>query len=493
MPQHEHSLHNHSVSNLVSRINVGIGNAVGGRKHAGRVGRVTRGVRIVSNATAVGTGIAAVVALGTTIASGGLAAPVWFLVVGGVAVVANFAGVMVGSGANHLKITQYYDLMISIHAELCRLQIQMRETPDRLPHGMKEYWHNERKLFNMTMRRRGQEVVGVVGTAMSAAMMLAALGLLPIVPSASIGLFFASRGISSATTAGGIFNNKDRLSIYKKIIWGYEQRFTNYTMLVSRERADLAKAIVEEVFRKLNVTSKIESISDKKQWRTFLVKYAVYKMLFLQSEGLLENSKVSFLNPENREKVVKLLNDELAKMLKRSPQGNYFGRNPLCNKHDRSLVDLVPYIAIDLESKLMEVVAEKELMDQAQHISASVINNLKISVGKDEFHESLPFYIRKAALFKLSIGEKEDKIMENVSQGLRPFLKDGVLDRDAILRNFPTQGHAHGEQSIMHYHLSQLCSLLSKPSNTKRRRRSTKHRDRVLREKIRKTKREREI
>jgi hypothetical protein len=493
MPQHGHSHSNYRISNLVSRINVGIGNAVGGRKHAGRVGRVTRGVRIVSNATAVGTGIAAVVALGTTIASGGLAAPIWFLVVGGVAVVANFAGVMVGSGANHLKITQYYDLMISIHAELCRLQIQMRETSDKLPHGMKEYWHNERKLFNMTMRRRGQEVVGVIGTAMSAAMMLSALGLLPIAPGASIGLFFASRAISSATTAGGIFNNKDRLSIYKEIICGYEQKFRNWAYILSREREDLANDILKEVFKKLNVNNEIKSISDEKQWRTFLVKYAVYKMLFSQSEGISVDSKLSFLNTDNKEKVVKLLGDELEKMVKRSPQGNYFGRTALLNQHDRSLVDLVPYIAIDLESKLMEVVAEKELMDRAKNVSSSMIHNLKINLGKDEFHESLPFYIRKAALFKLSSGEKEDKIMENVSQELRRYLKYGVLDRDAILGKFPTQGHAHGEQSIMHYHLSQLCDLLSKLSSKKRKRRSTKHRDRVLTERIRKPKREREI
>ncbi len=491
MSQHEHSHHNNKISNIVSRVNVGVGNAFGGRKHAGRVGRITRGVRIVSNATAVGTGIAAVVALGTTIASGGLAAPVWFIAVGGVAVVANFAGVIVGSGANHLKITQYYELMISIHAELCRLQKQMGDTPDRLPHGMKEYWHNKRKLFNMTMRRRGQEVVGVAGTVMSGAMMLSALGLLPIAPSASIGLFFASRGVSSATTAGGIFNNKDRLSIYKRIILDIAEKFRNYTMLVSRERAALVSSIMEELFRKLNVNSKIESILDKKQWRAFLVKYAVYKMLFLQSEGFAIDNNLSFLNPDNKEKVVKLLSDELVKMLKRSPQGNYFGRTALRNKHDRSLVDLVPYLAIDLESKLMEVVAEKELMQRAKKVSSSIIHNFKINLGKDEFHESLPFYIRKAVLFKLSSGEKEDKIMKNISQSLRLFLKDGVLDKDAILRSFPTQGHAHGEQSIMHYHLSQLCDLLSKSSSKKRKRKSTKHRDRVLKERIHKTNRER--
>ena len=92
---------------------------------------------------------------------------------------------------------------------------------------------------------------------------------------------------------------------------------------------------------------------------------------------------------------------------------------------------------------------------------------MRIEEDKDEIHKSLRFYIRKAALHELSIDDDGHRATSKLSVKLREFLKTSgtskVLDESRLLQQFHSQGHAHGKQSVSHYHLSRMCDFLITP------------------------------
>lgn len=510
---HNHSDHDHhhhhgvlgALSQKAGEVYTTIGNAAGGRAHAGRIGRAARVTRVSSNTVAIATGIAGVVIVGTSIASGGLAVPVWLLVAGGVAVAANLAGIALGSGGNHLKISQYYDAMIESNAENSRLLKQLGKNPAHLPHGVSEYWEKDRPLFWMTMGRRGQDIVSTTGTVASGVLLLSAVGALPVAPSAAIGLFFASRGLSASAAVSGSMTNRHRLSVYKEIIHRFGQQYAQLTREHDQEKADRAFSIVEEVFKKLHVPYQITDIKDPHQWRAFNVGYSLYKTLFTQAVSLSLEDTASFLNTANREKIVNGMVATLQPMTKEDrtiskrnwKEGSdlpnrYIGRTQLRkldagkNKYslgdDLAVLDAMPALGMKLEEKLTEDIRGKAAHERSLRIASTIISDLHIHIDKDDTHKTLAFAIRKAVA---SVAESSDvTITDTVKTRLLPYLKEEtgkvktgrkcwgkaiyeeqplgtwILNTDKLATDFPAQGHAHGSNFLPFYHMSQLSQAL---------------------------------
>lgn len=493
----------HNFSTKAAVVNESIGNVFGGRSNSGRIGRATRIVRGISNSSAVGIGIAGVVAVGTSVASGGLAAPLWILIGGGVAVAANLAAVGIGSGVNHLKISQYYDALVEVNAENSRVLKLMGENPETLPHGIMEYWEKDRKLFKMTVKRRSQEAVSVAGTAMSGALMLSAVGAFAIAPPAALGLFFAARGISCTTTAGSAYNTKDRLTIYKEILYKFGQQYIEVTGRFDREKQTQALEIVSQLFTRLNIPT---NITNKEQWRNFNIAHCVYRMLFTQSEKLPQTDKLAFLSPLNQKQVVDSLVETLQPLIKESKSfwsgqaSRYFGRTLLRkldveNKYtvggELAVLDAMPVLGMQLEANLTARLIDAGQNTNVQIITSKIINDLNIKINKDDSHKTLAFSIRKAVVQAKSSGRDDETIVEAIKTSLRIYLKAEteeteigrkwgglravygmrntgrlILYTEKLSRQFPVQGHAHGSDFLPFYHLSRLADTIMEAATT---------------------------
>lgn len=499
----------HDFSTKAAVANEAIGNKFGGRENSGRVGRATRVVRGISNATAVGIGVAGVVAVGTSVASGGLAAPLWILIGGGVAVAANLAAVGIGSGANHLKISQYYDALVEINAENGRLLKLNGEEPGTLPHGIMEYWEKDRKLFKMTVKRRGQEVVSVAGTAMSGALMLSAFGALAIAPSTAVGLFFASRSISVGTAAGSAYNTRDRLNIYKEILYRFGQQYIEVTGKRDSAKQTQALKIVADVFTKLNIPTNVTDITNDQQWRTFNIAHSVYRMLFTQSENLSQTDRLAFLNPHNQQQVVDGLVARLQPLIKEDRSfwsghtSRYFGRTALRkldagNQYtvggELAVLDAMPILAMQLETGITGTLIGRDATARAQTATSQIISDLNINVNKDDPQKTLAFSIRKAVVQGISAGHENAAIIAAVKDSLRTYLKAEtaqvevgrkwgglravygerntgrlILDTLKLSGAFSVQGHAHGSDFLPYYHLSRLADIITAAATGQRR------------------------
>jgi hypothetical protein len=485
---HHHIIGNaaHYLSQKASDGNEWIGNKFGGRANSGRVGRTTRVIRGITNTTAVGIGVAGVLLLGISVVSGGLAAPLWILISGFLAVAINLAAVVIGSGANHLKISQYYDALVEINAENGRLLELNGEKRGTLPHGIKEYWKKDRKLFDMTLKRRGQESFSVAGTAMSGALMLSALGSFAVAPSAAAGLFFASRGVSCATTAGSAYNTKDRLTIYKEIIYRFGQQYIEVTGKHNCAKQAQALEIVSKVFTRLKIPTEITDITNERQWRTFNIAHSVYKMLFSQSENFSMTDKLAFLNPDNQQQVLDGIVARLQTLIKkdnnlfRGQASRYFSRAALRKidaikqysvDDELSILDAMPVLRMQLETDInKKLIVNSDASERVQVVTRQIISDLNININKDNPHKTLAFFIKKAAVQGVSAGHENAAIIGVIKTCLQQYLAPEivqkrntgclVLDTGKLSKEFPVQGNAHGSGFLPSYHLSRLADII---------------------------------
>lgn len=488
---HHHSGFIQKSAQLYARLLQTIGEKIIGRGNAGRAGRAARIVRIISTGTSLGVGIAGIIIISTSVASGGAVVPIWIFIIGGVTLVTNSAAIAIGAAANHMKIGQYYDRQAEMHANNEALRKILDQASEPLPHGMRQYWRDERPLFNMVMGRRVHDSNGVGGTTLSIISGLASVGVAAISPDAAIALFTASRTSAVLSASGANATNWHRLKVYRNIMLRFAEDYRRLT----RTYRPITAALVEKM-----LAAVLDAIQlDKSSAYAGLLEFHLYKAIY--SVAIHHNRSLSTRSPlhiANWQKCVDVLAEVLQPFLVEHHGMHRLSRSAL-QKIDRDHVYTIKpehtfmdklavfdaLFVLEMISRLAIIKLVLPEIKTVETMAEEIIGNLKVNTSHDLATKRLRFHII-SALYETSrdsvrITELREPLKQNIKTAIAPHLKPETkrivdsrkwfgmrqtyktvktgatfLDSDKLANAYPVSAHAHGGNFHLNFHMERL-------------------------------------
>lgn len=305
--------HGHAITRPFSRLYhatvtptyVWLGNQLGGRAKAGQISHRSRLIRLFANAVSIAI---IAVAIGLTGWSNfwlsGAMLPEWAVYGLGAGIAINMFGWLMGAAANHLKIEQYYDMEMELHAE----NDELKRAETKLTGRSRKVAMNAARTLHDINSMMGSATGLVTGIPeMLAVISVSAYSVNPILAST---LFLVSR-ISAVVSVVCVWGtNQFRLWTYKKSI--QEEMNTYYQLKNHRcNKFKQIETIVDAAFLLLGA-------SPDKTYSTW-VKFRCCKAL----EGAWVKGK---LNEISQSRLVDLVQKTLSKF---THQDGEFSRDKL--------------------------------------------------------------------------------------------------------------------------------------------------------------------
>jgi hypothetical protein len=453
---------------------VWLGNAMGGRTRAGRLGRASRVTRLLGNLLTLSAIIAFIAIVGfTAFWTGGAALPVWAAVLVAAGITLNSAGLVIGAAANHLKIEQYYDAELELHADNNELRSDSEKT--ELPHGL----HAPARKLLMSGVRYSHDVNGAAGTASSwtssilEAITWLSAGLITFEPVVGSALFVASRGSAIISATGAVGTNQHRLWVYRKSV---DEKIAEHYQLKeasNKDRHQLIKKMVSETFSTLNIQEGYK-YTPWVQFRCYkAVDTAMKKHVSKIEDGKIKDALSDALKPFLKEekswwqKYIAIFTAPSAFSAKQR-----FSRQALMNMESPSgfklsVLDSMPV----LEHRLFNAVSSKINTETHVLISHAVdsFSSEYLATGKDSVASLFIFHLKQALIEQSSSGVTKEIIYEIFINNFSHFFIELAVDKKyqyalnkkTLSDFYPLLGNPHGNQFLVDYHTKKIAQDIS--------------------------------
>lgn len=408
--------------NTVAPFYVWLGTALGGRAKAGRLGRYSRIIRLCANALSLTVLILGVASIGfAAFWAGDVVLPLWSLSAMGAGVITNTLAIIVGAAANHLKIEQYYDAELELHAannelraELGDNTISLRRSAQKTRVGLARGLHD--------LNGFGGSIVGWA-SAIPGIMLLASASTYHLAPHIAVILFVVSRASALLSVLAVWGTNQYRLSAYKASIRALMDTHERLKSQQNPKRHAFVVGLVNDVLDQCRV--------DKKDQYTHRVRYALYRAM----DGACH--KVG-IDQRLRMELILALYQQLSPLIK----GKYFSRETLMQiqgPHTRSLavLDTFPILERELFDTIASRINPEYPKIQSQAASTSVKDPMVL------------YYLKSS----LSQGRGELKAASK--QGSACLMSDGQVNHATVLRQYPVKG-PHREVYLPSHHAQQV-------------------------------------
>lgn len=390
---------------------VWLGNKLGGRAKAGQNSHNSRILRLLGNAISLAVIATAIALTGWShFWSGGALLPSWALYGVGIGISINLCGWLMGAASNHLKIEQYYDMEMELHAENDELRQQKTKLTGR-----------PRKIA-VNGARTLHDLNGIMGTAtgfvtgIPAMLALVSIGAYSLNPILASTLFLVSRASAIVSVVCVWGTNQLRLWSYKKAI---DKEMGAYYEL-KRNAAPLTHEVIDrmidDVLKELNVSPH--------ETYTKWVRFRCYKTL--ESAGIGADTKNKLVGALGKFK---------------EPEGRTFSREKLMriqgeNAHEISVLDSM----LQLEAKLFDAlcsVNEKNEIDEYVNERVTCENPLSLPL--------LAYHLKKKSHDNTSVS------MVSRMKNSNCLTRDGnVSDMNTADESFRAET-AHGSVFLPYY------------------------------------------
>lgn len=218
---------------------VWLGNKLGGRANAGRVARYGRIGRVFANAISLSVIGAAIAQIGwSTFWTSGAALPMWGVIGLGIGIGINFVSWLCSAAANHLKIEQYYDAEMELHAE----NDELFRYPSKLTAIVPKRAANAARTLHDINSYAGTAIGIATGVPMI--LTLLSLATYSFAPPIAVTLFIVSRASALASVICVWGTNQFRLWAYKKAL---DQEMSRYYFLKNNESNTILPPIIKIV------------------------------------------------------------------------------------------------------------------------------------------------------------------------------------------------------------------------------------------------------
>lgn len=453
---------------------VWLGHQLGGPAQAGRVGHISRWIRVVGNILTVCAIILLIVVASFSMAVAlGTGAPFWAFVLasvlGAVGIFVNTIGYMIGSAMNHLKIEQYYHEELRQHAENNGLRMELGEDPIALEHG---YLHTSQAKRNVLKFRYGHDLNGGSGSVVS--ILGAAFEMFLTLTGIGIVFFIFSRISALISVSLAPLTNQSRLSVYKRSI---SKKINSYYELKSKK--DLAKhkviySLLGKKFNELNINKK----HNYSRW----VKFRCYRAIDLVYKNATEiESNMTAINQVLHDQLVAIKEEEkisawvkikhLFTRTEVKSSKNCFNRDPLRSLHKEklSVLDSMPM----LEGFMRDALEKSKCNTQYTDLSQVVNDFYTAHMDCGDASSSLFILHLKAALLEASVKgcltskDITAQTIKNAVMAHADFFsltknKAHALNKKIIAHAYPLRG-PHGTQIIPDYHANELVNQMIIP------------------------------
>lgn len=454
------------------------GRKVFGRSNAGTVSIVARCMRIGAAVAATG------IVIGSIVATGGFALPIW--AVGGLiaTMVVNGAAIPFSWAGNHMKVLQYEDAQTEALADVNQLQNTLAKTAQGPDVKLSE------KI--MIASRKFSDVNGVAGSVLSIVSGAATVGLYTPAAPIAAAIMLASRASGVLSAGINVPITRSRISIQKNKLSEIHSSYRELSALATPTEAARAHGIVEGIFTKLNISKE----GHLNEWLSHYLYKAVYSHPLLQNPNLTaENIKaistslegiVTPLLAANAAGVREVSKDKLKNIDSTydfSKKEGWLFRK-LFNKGGLASLDAMQVLvkkSQDAISATLHPTSHAESIATADKVVAGLGLDPKEASTKQLKHQIRASLIEVYSCVmkdsytdaeKPSLGTLGVGLVDAVTGILKPYVKteDGatVLDTDKIAKiGLPTEAHSavhrnscshggHGNEFLPHHHLGLL-------------------------------------